>query len=178
MEISWDLVEPQKGQYDFALHRPQGARGRAREDRRAGPDRPLPGVGRAASGQPVLLAARPRGLRRLRQGPRRALRARAARCGASTPRSPPRPVRAWQVWNEPNLAVYWAEQPFMRGYARLLNAADAAIKQRRPRRHGGDGRPGQLLLARPRAAVRQGRGEAALRRRRGAPVQRAARPTP
>ena len=36
------------------------------------------------------------------------------------------------MWNEPNLAVYWSEQPFMRGYARLLNAADAAIKQADP----------------------------------------------
>jgi hypothetical protein len=43
-----------------------------------------------------------------------------------------RPVRAWQVWNEPNLAVYWTEQPFMRGYARLLGATYAAIKQADP----------------------------------------------
>ncbi|MGZ6709847.1 MAG: hypothetical protein ACXVFN_23270, partial [Solirubrobacteraceae bacterium] len=44
----------------------------------------------------------------------------------------PRPVRAWQVWNEPNLAVYWTEQPFMRGYARLLDATYAAIKRADP----------------------------------------------
>ena len=38
------------------------------------------------------------------------------------------PVRDWEIWNEPNLAVYWTQQPFMRPYARLLNAAYAAIK--------------------------------------------------
>ena len=33
------------------------------------------------------------------------------------------PVRAWQVWNEPNLTSYWSVQPFAPGYVRLLRAA-------------------------------------------------------
>jgi hypothetical protein len=35
----------------------------------------------------------------------------------------------WQVWNEPNQAVYgWSDQPFAPGYVALLRAARAAIK--------------------------------------------------
>lgn len=38
------------------------------------------------------------------------------------------PVRAYQIWNEPGQPYYWTEQPFARGYVRLLAAARAAIK--------------------------------------------------
>jgi hypothetical protein len=41
-------------------------------------------------------------------------------------------VRSWQIWNEPNISVYWTQQPFMRGYARLLDTAYPAIKQADP----------------------------------------------
>jgi hypothetical protein len=37
-------------------------------------------------------------------------------------------VRMWQIWNEPNLTVYWP-QPFASSYVRLLRAAHAAIKR-------------------------------------------------
>ena len=46
---------------------------------------------------------------------------------AQRPDLPRVPVRAWQVWNEPNLTRYWSEQPFARSYVRLLKAADAAL---------------------------------------------------
>jgi hypothetical protein len=39
-----------------------------------------------------------------------------------------RPVRAWQVWNEPNLTRYWARQPFARRYVRLLRTARRAVR--------------------------------------------------
>lgn len=38
------------------------------------------------------------------------------------------PVRAWQVWNEPNLRVYWPTGPSARAYTRLLKATAAAIR--------------------------------------------------
>jgi hypothetical protein len=38
------------------------------------------------------------------------------------------PVRAYQIWNEPGQPYYWTEQPFARGYVRLLAAARTAIK--------------------------------------------------
>jgi hypothetical protein len=46
---------------------------------------------------------------------------------AEHPELSPMPIRAWQVWNEPNITRYWAEQPFPRPYVRLLRAARAAI---------------------------------------------------
>jgi hypothetical protein len=46
---------------------------------------------------------------------------------AERPELPRTPVRAWQVWNEPNLTRYWSQQPFAPSYVRLLKAADRAI---------------------------------------------------
>lgn len=43
-------------------------------------------------------------------------------------RLPQRPIRAWQVWNEPNLRSSWLEPDWPRPYARLLAAARRAIK--------------------------------------------------
>jgi hypothetical protein len=48
------------------------------------------------------------------------------------PQVPKRPVRMWQIWNEPNISAYWP-QPFARGYVGLLHAAHDAIKQADPR---------------------------------------------
>jgi hypothetical protein len=45
------------------------------------------------------------------------------------PSIPRRPIRAWQVWNEPDHTVYWRTQPFVPGYAKLLRTAHHAIKQ-------------------------------------------------
>ena len=46
---------------------------------------------------------------------------------AERPDLPRRPIRAWQIWNEPNLTRYWSAQPFARPYVRLLRAAHAAV---------------------------------------------------
>jgi len=43
-----------------------------------------------------------------------------------------RPIRAWQIWNEPNLRSYWSQQPFAKGYVRLLKAARAALRAADP----------------------------------------------
>jgi hypothetical protein len=37
-------------------------------------------------------------------------------------------IRSWQIWNEPNLSVYWP-QPFAKTYVQLLSAAHAAVKR-------------------------------------------------
>ena len=39
-----------------------------------------------------------------------------------------RPVRAWQIWNEPNLTAFWRPAPDPFAYTRLLAAAAAAIR--------------------------------------------------
>jgi hypothetical protein len=41
------------------------------------------------------------------------------------------PIRAWQIWNEPNLPSYWP-QPFARSYVALLRASHTAIKRADP----------------------------------------------
>jgi hypothetical protein len=71
------------------------------------------------------------------------LRAAIARYGPSGslwsehPDVPALPVRAWQVWNEPNLSNYFPVQPYQRPYVRLLRAARDAI-------HGAD--PGARVV--------------------------------
>jgi hypothetical protein len=51
---------------------------------------------------------------------------------AEHPEVRPRPVRAWQLWNEPNLRGYWSQQPFANGYVRLLKVARAALRAADP----------------------------------------------
>jgi hypothetical protein len=128
MEMAWDLTEPQKGQYDFALtDRKVLAAARAEIDV-LGLIVRSPAWAAQQPGQPF-------------SPPRDAAdyaafaKVLVARYGAGGelwrehPEVKARPVRAWQVWNEPNISVYWTKQPFMRDYARLLNATYQAIKQ-------------------------------------------------
>jgi hypothetical protein len=42
------------------------------------------------------------------------------------------PVRAWQVWNEPNLTRYWNLAPWAPSYVKLLKVAHAALKAADP----------------------------------------------
>jgi hypothetical protein len=53
------------------------------------------------------------------------------------PSVPRRPIRDWQIWNEPNHTYYWSDQPFERDYIALLRAAGGAI-------HGAD--PGARVV--------------------------------
>lgn len=48
---------------------------------------------------------------------------------SANPGVPAHPIRAWQVWNEPNLPVYWPSGPDPAAYARLLAAVSAAVKR-------------------------------------------------
>jgi hypothetical protein len=41
-----------------------------------------------------------------------------------------RPIRAWQVWNEPSLRPYWGGKPNARAYVKLLKTVNDAIKAR------------------------------------------------
>lgn len=38
------------------------------------------------------------------------------------------PIRAWQIWNEPNFAIFWRPRPQPVRYARLLRISAAAIR--------------------------------------------------
>jgi hypothetical protein len=52
---------------------------------------------------------------------------------AEHPALPLVPIREWQIWNEPNIGLYWSQQPFARSYVRLLRAADKALHAADPR---------------------------------------------
>ena len=43
------------------------------------------------------------------------------------PGVPRRPVRWWQLWNEPHLAAYWAAPEWAAGYAKLVRAGARAV---------------------------------------------------
>lgn len=42
------------------------------------------------------------------------------------------PIRRWQIWNEPNFCLYWAPRIEPAGYAQLLRASAAAIRNADP----------------------------------------------
>lgn len=44
------------------------------------------------------------------------------------PGIPRLPIRSWQIWNEPNLPVYWRPKPNARAYAEMLRLAAQQIK--------------------------------------------------
>jgi hypothetical protein len=48
------------------------------------------------------------------------------------PKLPKRPVRSWQIWNEPDLEWQWAAPNWPEGYVELLRHAHGAVKQRDP----------------------------------------------
>jgi hypothetical protein len=48
------------------------------------------------------------------------------------PELPRRPVRDWQIWNEPNLTRYWNVAPWAPTYVTLLKAAHAALEAADP----------------------------------------------
>jgi hypothetical protein len=48
------------------------------------------------------------------------------------PELPKRPIRYWQIWNEPSLRPFWSDQPFAADYVELLRAARMAIKTEDP----------------------------------------------
>jgi polysaccharide biosynthesis protein PslG len=51
---------------------------------------------------------------------------------AAAERYGPDRVQAWQVWNEPNIASFWAPEPDVERYAALLTRAVAALRGERP----------------------------------------------
>jgi hypothetical protein len=43
-----------------------------------------------------------------------------------------RPIRIWEIWNEPDIVGFWPTQPFARSYVDLLRAAHSAIRHADP----------------------------------------------
>ena len=132
VEMSWDQIEPAQGPVRVG-----------RRDRKV--------LAAARQGIDVLgLALRAPGVGQRRHAATRSrrrsgpadfaayLKALVARYGprgslwAEHPEVPRRPVRAWEIWNEPNLKNYFTKQPFAKPYAALLRAAYPAVKAADP----------------------------------------------
>jgi hypothetical protein len=52
---------------------------------------------------------------------------------AEHPGKKPRPIKTWQVWNEPNLTSHWKPHPSPSGYAKLLKLSHKAIHDADPK---------------------------------------------
>jgi hypothetical protein len=50
----------------------------------------------------------------------------------NNPTVPPHPITSWQIWNEPNLGVYWLPKANAKQYLSLLRTVGDAIKSRDP----------------------------------------------
>src|SRR3954452_3802023 len=131
-EIAWDLVEPTQGRFDFgAIDRKVAAPARNRIDvlglvvRTPNWAASVPGQPFSPPRDPATYAAF---LRTLvgRYGPRGSF-------WSANPSLPRVPVRHWQIWNEPNIAInFVGVRSWPATYARLLRAAYRAV-------HGADG---------------------------------------
>ena len=47
---------------------------------------------------------------------------------AENPQLPRRPITAWQIWNEPNIPIYWQPAPSAAAYVQMLRLASQKIK--------------------------------------------------
>jgi Beta-galactosidase len=130
-EIAWDLVEPTQGRFDFAaIDRKVAAAARNRIDALGLVVR-TPNWAASVPGQPFSPPRDPATY----TGFLRALIARYGPRGsfwAANPSLPRDPVRHWQIWNEPNIAInFVGVRSWPATYARLLRAAYRAV-------HGAD----------------------------------------
>jgi hypothetical protein len=127
VEMAWDLIEPVQGQFAWA-----GTDRKVLAAARQGIDvlglaLRAPGWANGGSANPFTPPRQPSSFAAY-------LKALIARYGPSGslwlehPDVPKHPVRAWEIWNEPNLKVYFTRQPFAKPYAALLRAAYAAVK--------------------------------------------------
>jgi polysaccharide biosynthesis protein PslG len=120
-------IQPYPGQFDFVLT-------------------DLLVAGAAANGMSVLpyVVGTPAGVDRQPDQPPTTPAARAAYAGTLAavvarygpegsfwelhPELTPAPIRAWEIWNEQNVAKYWGARPDALAYAQLLASASQAIK--------------------------------------------------
>jgi hypothetical protein len=127
VEFAWDLIEPRQGQFDWtATDRKALAAARQGIDVLGLAVR-APAWANGGSADPFVPPAHNADYAAY-------LRALVARYGpsgslwAEHPEVTRHPVRAWEIWNEPNLKNYFNKQPFAKPYAALLRAAYPAVK--------------------------------------------------
>jgi len=130
--FDWSAVETSPGRYDFGLYdsfvKDAAARGIA-----VLPvlHNPPPFYRRGSSERPW---CPPRQLSSMAEFARAAVR-RYGPGGSlwrENPGRPSLPVHSWQIWNEPNLGIYWCNRPNPREYASMLRVVGKAIKSEDP----------------------------------------------
>jgi len=128
--FDWSMIERRRGVYNFSFYDPVVAAA-ARRGIQIMPDLFDP---------PAFRSARPRGSRLRGTYPPASNSSLAAFAQAAVRRYGPNgsfwathrsvapmPIRIWQVWNEPNLPVFWLPKPSASQYVAMLAAADQAI---------------------------------------------------
>ena len=80
------------------------------------------------------------------------------------------PIRAWQIWNEPNLTRYWNVGAWAPPYVKLLKAAHAALQATPTRARRRSSPACRTRAGRRCSAIYDAGARGALRRRRAAPV--------
>jgi hypothetical protein len=127
-ELAWLIVEPKRGDYNFGYYDTNLEALASHhltwlpvvEDAPKFMARRAKGRGIAPPKSPAAYAAFLKLLVR-RYGPNGAF-------WQEHPQLPYLPVRAWQIWNEPNLTAYWLPKPSPSAYTALLRASYRAIK--------------------------------------------------
>jgi hypothetical protein len=126
-EIAWDLVEPSRGQFDFAATDRKVAAAARNGIDVLGLVVRTPNWAASTPGQPFSPPRDPATYAAFL----RTLIARYGRRGsfwAANPSLPRHPVRHWQIWNEPNIAInFVGVRSWPRTYARMLRAAYRAV---------------------------------------------------
>src|SRR5262249_33105354 len=135
--FSWKLIETSRGHYDLAYY-DRFVADAARAGLTVLPilfDTPAFYERRAAAGSDPRATSPPRDLDTMarfatvlerRYGPNGTL-------WRDQPGLPKRPITAWQVWNEPNLPIYWGDRPNAREYTAMLRAVGGALHAADPR---------------------------------------------
>lgn len=127
----WRSIEPAPGQYDFAV---KDALVLSAAKRGLGVLPVVQGTPDWAARTPGDLASPPRDNADFA----RLMTALVARYGpngtlwSEHPEVPRQPIRAWQLWNEPNLTRYWNVAPWAPSYVALLKAGHQALKAADP----------------------------------------------
>jgi hypothetical protein len=127
VEMAWDLVEPAQGQFNWGPTDRKVLAAAKQGIDVLGLALRAPGWANGGSGSPFTPPTKTSDYAAY-------LKALVARYGPAGslwlehPEAPKRPVRAWEIWNEPNLKEYFTQQPFAKPYAALLRAAYPAVK--------------------------------------------------